>query len=187
MAEGKAYVFINYDQAVGFGHIGWGFHIAGDTYYYGSTDHLWNTKYALWDPVELIKYMNVNPSGNNDYWSAQGTEEQMLQTMRLGRHVRYHSYKVVTTPKASPLLARAYADSMRENGWNVLLNNCVHQSYQILTKYGGKDILPCPYKLINRFPRKWFDSIPAEARQLEKPTGRIMLPFFTPTSNRRVS
>lgn len=165
--DGLAFVFINFEQAAGFGHVGWGFQLDSDTYYYGSTDHLWNLKYPQWYLPELIRYMDVQPSVNNDYWAESGSLEDMLQCMRSGPHVRYHAYKCFTVESARAEHARQIADSMKDNGWNVLRNNCVHQSYQILSAYGGK-ILPCPYKLINRLPQRWFSLVPGEAVEIAR-------------------
>jgi len=158
--EGSAYIFINPDQAVGFGHIGWGFHIGGDRFYYGATDHLWRARYPYWYLPELIRYMDVAPDGSNDFWARTGTYYQMMTEMRIGRHVRYHQYKVLPVLMSNPLLAHTHADKIKNAGWNVVLNNCVHQTYQIITKYGAD--LPSPYQLLNRFPKNWFESIPAE-------------------------
>jgi hypothetical protein len=159
--HGEFFVFINFDQAAGFGHIGWGFLVGGERYYFGSTDHLWNTEYPMWHPLELIRYMNVAPQDNNDFWAELGSFDDMLHTMRRGQHVRYHAYKALPVEKAEPLRARALADQLRVTGWNVFFDNCVHQTYNVLTRYGVTD-LPDPDRLSHRFPKTWFDKIEAE-------------------------
>ncbi|MGH9550611.1 MAG: hypothetical protein ACRD3W_14625 [Terriglobales bacterium] len=184
--NGFAFVFINFEQAAGFGHIGWGFHIAGDRYYFGSTDHLWRRRYPLWHPLELVRYMDVQPANNNDYWAKLGTLEQMLITMRSGRHVRYHAYKCLQVTDPDPLTAKAYADTMKDGGWNVWRNNCVHQSYNILTKYGARS-LPSPFKMTNRFPRKWFESIAADEVILTPSTNKEIFPAVLGALDQKVS
>jgi hypothetical protein len=174
MNKGAAYIFINLEQAAGFGHIGWGFPLEGDQFYFGSTDHLWQTEYPIWHALELIRYMNVDPGANNDYWAQTGTFEEMLQLMRAGPHVRYHEYKIIPVASANPLLAKANADSMKNIGWNIILNNCVHQSFQIIGAYGGD--LPSPNTAANRFPKKWFAAIASESRVLEQSRGRLIIP-----------
>lgn len=39
---GQTYVFINYKQAAGFGHVAWGVRVAEDEFIFGSTDHLYH-------------------------------------------------------------------------------------------------------------------------------------------------
>jgi hypothetical protein len=160
----SAFIFINPDQAVGFGHIGWGFHVGGEQYCFGSTDHLWNTRYPYWHLPELIRYMDVAPNANNDYWSRTGDYKELMTDMRVGRHVRYHQFKVVPVEIPDPQAAIAFANSLEDEGWNVLLNNCVHQTYQVLTKYGAK--LPDPNLFLNRFPKNWFAEITGYATEL---------------------
>jgi hypothetical protein len=156
----SAFIFINVEQAVGFGHIGWALHRGGEEYYFGSTDHLWNTRYPYWHLPELLRYMDVAPKANNDYWSRSGTYEQMMTDMRIGRHVRYHMYKAVPVKNPAPQAAIDFADYLKDDGWNVIFNNCVHHTYQVLTKYGAE--LPDPNQLSNRLPKNWFGEIPGE-------------------------
>jgi hypothetical protein len=182
---GAAYVFINFEQAMTLGHIGWGLKVEENRYFFGSTDHLWNRKYPLWHPAELIRYMDVEPGKNNDYWSAFGTEDEMLTMMRSGSHVRYHSYKRLPVLNPDPAAAIMLAETMKDVGWNVVQNNCVHQSNAILTKYGGM-ILPNAYTPANRIPGNWFADIEAEAITLQ-PRVRNILPLVLHTQKRKVS
>lgn len=167
---GSLYVFINFEQAMTFGHIGWGFYVEENSYLFGSTDHLWNRSYPMWHPSELYRYMDVEPGRNNDYWSSLGTEEEMLQTMQSGNHVRYHAYKRVLVRDPAPAAAITFGQTMKNIGWNVLRNNCVHQSHAILTKYGGM-ILPNPHTPLDRLPRKWFGQIDAEETYFQPGAG----------------
>jgi hypothetical protein len=180
MTAGKAFIFINEEQAAGFGHIGWGFQLSADSFYFGSTDHLWRTDYPLWHPLELLRYMNVNSRENNDYWSNCGSLSEMLETMRRGPHVRYHLFKTIDVAEVNPLVARGCADSMSRNGWNIVSNNCVHQTFSIVTTFGAS--LPSPYKIANLFPKSWFAAIEAETSVLEPSSGRVILPS---TAHRR--
>ncbi len=160
MPSGEAYAFINYDQAARFGHLGWGFRISPDRYYFGSTDHLWRTEYPFWHPIELLRYMTVAPGDNNDFWAQSGSFSQMLQTMVSGHHIRYQFYKLVPVKDPRPEIACNFADSFTTKGWSVLFDNCVHHTHSILQIYGGEG-LPSPHKLPNRLPRTWFAEIPS--------------------------
>ncbi|HEY9678318.1 MAG TPA: hypothetical protein V6C76_09935 [Drouetiella sp.] len=169
---GAAYIFINFEQAVQLGHIGWGFHLDEDRYFFGSTDHLWNLAYPMWHPAELYRYMDVQPTKNNDYWSSIGSEQEMLQVMHSGPHVRYHAYKRIPVTEPQTDAAVKFAEGMKDRGWNVVQNNCVHQSYAILTKYGGA-ILPDAHTALNRIPRHWFKQIPGESVTIETRLGNV--------------
>ena len=177
MTKGFAYIFINLEQAVGFGHIGWGFLIEPETYCFGSTDHLWRLDYPIWNLPELIRYLHVEAGKNIDFWRSTGSRDEMLHTMKSGAHVRYHLYKELEVEKADPRLALARVDETAEAGWDVLSNNCVHQSYRIITAYGAK--LSSPGALTNRFPKTWFNTIGGEAKVLERSRGRIIIPSMT--------
>ncbi|MBS2002079.1 MAG: hypothetical protein JST44_11280 [Cyanobacteria bacterium SZAS LIN-5] len=183
---GAAYVFINFEQAMALGHIGWGFKVEPGRYFFGSTDHLWNREYPMWHPGELIRYMDVPAGANNDYWSAFGTEEEMLTVMRSGPHVRYHSYKRVPVAVPNPAAAIAFAEALKHNGWNVARNNCVHQSHAVLTQYSGP-ILPNPHTTLDRIPRRWFAAIQAEEMVLHDRVRNIFPILMRAQSRRKIS
>jgi hypothetical protein len=164
---GTGYVFINFEQAAGFGHVGWGFQLDENEYCFGSTDHLWNREFPEWHLVELLKYMNVERKMNNDFWVETGAKSQMLSVMSKGHHIRYHAYKCIAVETAQPQQARDFAQSLQHNGWNIMSNNCVHQVYSVLTTYGGTRI-PGPDFGLNRIPKVWFEGIEAEAVSLDK-------------------
>lgn len=160
MDTGSAYVFINFEQAARFGHVGWGFQTAEQEFCFGSTDHLWRREYPQWHPVELLRYMNVQPELNNDFWSETGPLERMLFVMGHGHHIRYHAYKRLCVGAPEAERARALAQAQKDNGWNLLNNNCVHQVYSVLTKYGERGL---PYPLaLNLIPKVWFEGIESE-------------------------
>lgn len=165
---GAGYVFINFEQAAGFGHVGWGFQLDENEFCFGSTDHLWNRKFPEWHLVELYRYMNVQPQKNNDFWAETGSKTQMLSVMGSGHHIRYHAYKSIAVEKAKPQEASCFAQSLADNGWNVMSNNCVHQVYSVLTAYGGNMKMPGPDFGLNRIPKVWFEGIEAESFSLSK-------------------
>lgn len=163
--RGSAFVFINLLQAVRFGHVAWGFALdeAGTQFYFGSSDHLY--RHPWWDLPGWIRYANVEAEGDIDWWAATGSRDDMLRIMSAGDpgryHIRYHLMKEVTVESASVDTARAAAESMRTGGWAVLSNNCVHQAYDVLTRYGAQ--LPDPNQpLTNLIPKVWFGKIPGQ-------------------------
>ena len=163
--SGRAYIFINFKQAARFGHIGWGFQLDDQSVFYGSTDHLYHHRW--WDLPGWIKYMNVPPHGHTDWWAEVGSEEVMLRTMKSGHHIHYHAYKVITVEQPRPEPARESAQAMQTAGWCVVGNNCIDQTYRIMSDFGGAHLLPAPYGMpLHVVPRLWFAAINSECVNL---------------------
>lgn len=164
--SGLAYVFINFQQAARCGHVGWGVSLGdGQNFHFGSTDHLYKASY--WNLLALARYSQVPPGGSIDWWAHVGTQSDMMRMMSGGHHIRYHAYKVVEIDQPDPERAISAAASLRNAGWNVLLNNCVHHVHKVLSAYGCRVEIPDPNKpLTNLIPRQWFTSIEAPARML---------------------
>lgn len=163
--QGSAFVFINLIQAARFGHVGWGFSLAEgqDRYYFGSTDHLF--RHPWWNLAAWMRYAHLETGVNNDWWSEIGTRKEMLRIMHGGHHSRYHiTYHVgkeIAVPAAHPDEAIALAGKLDNGGWSLLVNNCVHQTYSVLTEYGAT--LPKPIEpFTNVMPKKWFAAIEGE-------------------------
>jgi hypothetical protein len=156
--QGSAFIFINYIQAVRCGHVGWGFSIdeMQEQFYYGSTDHLY--RHPWWDLPGWIRYAHVEPELNNDWWSSIGSKSDMFEAMHRGHHIQYHACKSIPVEQARPEDAMNYAESLKSLGWSIFANNCVHQTYDVLTKYGA--VLPVPDRPItNLIPKQWFSII----------------------------
>lgn len=167
---GRAFVFINYKQAAHFGHIGWGVKLEGhDRYLFGSTDHL--IHHQMYDLIGWIRYASVPVGADIDYWSEEGTLANMLEVMKTGNHIRYHHYKAFPVPNAKPKEAMQAAEASGAGGWDVLTNNCVHQTFSVLNTYGAA--LPAPPPLIlgiGLIPRVWFKEIKGEIGELRHPS-----------------
>lgn len=166
MQSGRAFVFINYLQALKFGHVGWGFAVGADTFVYGSADHLLKRPY--YDLIALLKYSYVEPGGDIDFWSGRGSYQDMLAEMSQGQHIYYHAFKEITVSEPRIEAAAALVESTGRGGWALLGNNCVNQAGRILSTYGAE-----PDKLPQRglIPRRWFKSIAAEEKLLRPRQG----------------
>jgi hypothetical protein len=162
----SAFLFINFEQALGFGHIAWGFEIEPGRYFFGSTDHL--LKRPMWDLLALLKYSSVKPGDDIDYWSAQGSFEDMLDEMLNGHHIRYHSYKQLIVPvaEAAPLLAKEAAEKLRHEGWTLWDNNCVHQTYRLLKIFGAGHAMKEPFQA--PVPVHFFEQARGDAFELSR-------------------
>jgi len=138
----EALVFINFKQALGFGHVGWGFQLDGGAegesrYVFGSSDHLYRHSYLnLW---QLVRYSHVPRGGDTDFWIAFGSREDMLAAMKSGPHIVYHAAKVLPVEDARPGCVEPMAQRLRYMGWSILGNNCVDQALQLLRAYGVPD------------------------------------------------
>jgi hypothetical protein len=158
--KGLIYAFINVEQACRFGHLGWGFLDETDTFVFGSTDHLYH--HNVWDLPAWLKYMDVPVGENVDWWSARGSESEMLSSMRAGcsnsrRHLNYHYYKILRISDPRPAEARKVAEGQEFGGWSVLANNCVHHAHQIFAEYGAGQLIPDPRSAPTRvIPKTWY-------------------------------
>ena len=168
---GQFYVFINYEQAARFGHVGWGVRVGEDEYFFGSTDHLW--KHDWWDLAAWLRYMDVPPDGDIDWWVERGSRSEMLETMRRGHHqrsgyhIRYHAYKAIEVPRALPERAIEAAHKLRVMGWNLSRHNCVHQTFMILSEYCEQHDFPNPVNnLTHLIPKRWFQLLPGKTELL---------------------
>ncbi len=160
--KGSAFVFINNLQAARFGHVGWGFSLdeAQTRFYFGSTDHLY--RHPWWDLPAWVAYAHLKPETNNDWWSGTGTRDEMFRIMHQGHHeryhIRYHLAKEIEVSDANGDLAVEIAERLECEGWSVLANNCIHQTFNVLTAYGAS--LPEPARpIVNLIPKRWFAAI----------------------------
>lgn len=154
--KGAAYIFINYKQALKFGHVAWGFALADDVFCYGSSDHL--LKRPMSDLAALVKYSHVQAGGDIDFWSKRGSEHEMTEEMRSGHHIRYHAYKVIYLEEYHPDLALQEMEKVAAGGWSVLTNNCIHHTHRILQAYGLKEQILKPelFRPKSLMPKHWF-------------------------------
>ncbi len=159
-------MFINFRQAAGFGHVGWGFQLDDQSYLYGATDHLY--KHHHIDLISWMEYMYVQPGDHTDWWCGRGNEEEMIAAMsRSHHHIWYHACKIVDVKNAKPGEAETVARQLETAGWAVLNNNCVQQTYEIVKAYGADNLIPDPWA--NAFyliPRVWFSAFKGEVRML---------------------
>jgi hypothetical protein len=167
----QSFIFINYHQALRFGHVAWGFALSpgespgenqGKRYCWGSSDHLLRTPMS--DLISLAKYSYVPPGGDIDFWCEQGSFEQMLESMSQGHHIQhqeihyhinYHAYKELHQENQSGNSARALQELelIRAGGWSLLTNNCIDQTYRLLAAYGSGDALVDPRRRYGRASR----------------------------------
>lgn len=86
----------------------------------------------------------------------------MFRIMHQGHHeryhIRYHLAKEIEVSDANSDLAVEIAERLECEGWSVLANNCIHQTFNVLTAYGAS--LPEPARpIVNLIPKRWFAAI----------------------------
>jgi hypothetical protein len=154
----QAFIFINYHQALRFGHVAWGFALSSreskrKKYCWGSSDHLLRTPMS--DVIALAKYSHVPPGGDIDFWCEEGSFERMLESMSQGHHIQhqeiryhinYHAYKELYYGQQSGNVERALQEleMIKAGGWSLLTNNCIDQTYRLLDAYGAGAALVDP-------------------------------------------
>lgn len=155
--RGRAFAFINYRQALKFGHVGWGFATGADEFLYGSADHLLKRPYR--DLIALAKYSYVPAGGDIDFWTGRGSYDTMIDDMTRGHHIYYHAVKEIAVSRPNVEQAETLVERISGGGWCVVGNNCVNQAAGILRAYGAS-----PDKLPEAvvFPRFWFKAIGGE-------------------------
>lgn len=158
-SSGEILVFINFLQAARFGHVAYGFQVGDDEFVFGSTDHLW--KHEWWDLPAWVRYMNVPPAGDIDWWLERGNRAAMLKQMKSGHHIRYHAFKSMQIADAYPHKALEAAVSLQHGGWHLAKHNCVHQTYRIMDEYCKEHNFPNPHEdALNLIPKRWFSILP---------------------------
>ncbi len=174
---GQAFIFINYLQALRFGHVAWGFALGNGRYCYGSSDHL--LKRPMSDLIALARYSHVPAGGDIDFWCEEGSYDEMIAAMASGHHIRYHACKRIGDDSyrfdGNVEAARLAVEAVKVGGWSVLKNNCIHHTYQILKAYGVDDNLLVPTLLRpwSMLPKKWFKHAAGQSIVL-RPTTAIL-------------
>ncbi|MGH7193015.1 MAG: hypothetical protein ACREJM_05695 [Candidatus Saccharimonadales bacterium] len=171
MSTGQAFVFINVKQAARFGHVGWGFALGygQDQYFFGATDHL--IRHRWWNLGGWLAYSRVAPGAEVDWWGETGNRDQMMQSMsppqasRQRYHIWYHYAKAIDVSQAQPEKALALAQALETGGWSVTDNNCVQQSYRVLSAYGA-ELPPVSSNPLSWLPKPWFARIHGEIIRL---------------------
>lgn len=130
---GRAYLFVHRAGAHNLGHVGWAFQQEDGSLLCGSTE---NT-----GPHRVVP-----PGGDTTFWTrACVSEAEMLGEMRREHQPRpgepnaYDAYKCTPVARPDAQGAREAAARLREAGYNLLDNNCLHHALAILRVYGVPD------------------------------------------------
>jgi hypothetical protein len=160
--DGQAYVFsrkgfCNPDKypfvgRLGPTHVGFGFAVSPGIYVFGS--------------VEDTAGLPLIVDGDNQYWMATGTLDQMMATFLNPRSSGFHGallakpydqYRTATIRNPLVCAAVQSAETLYNTGYVLIGNNCLDAVYNVLTAYGFDfgDVNPDTY-ICPSGPEGWF-------------------------------
>ena len=113
---------------VNFGHVGWAFQVGGtSTWVFGATENGGGNFY-------------VPPGGDNQSWSASGSQSQMLAAFKNAGHFHsagyYTQFRCHTIPNTAVGAANNEIRRQDGSGYFFPTDNCLTKSVAILDAYG---------------------------------------------------
>ena len=148
----KAYVFINKTIPMNLGHVGWGFEIKPGHFCFGAK--------------EVAGNLHVSEGDNNYVFVRQGSEQQMLSTMKKGVRYPYHFCKAIEVPHTNPAAAMHMAEDSKKWGYFILGNNCMDDVFKIIKCYANGNDTVLPWPSTHPTPNHFFHDIPAPEMKL---------------------
>jgi hypothetical protein len=139
LARGSARVYNRRTGAHGAGHVGWAF----------------LDEQGLWDAGAVERGGLITPPGRSGYWS--NVMEDPTPRMRA---LNYDSYKEFEVNAPSPALARSTVGDVSRRYFNLVLHNCMQDTYNVLTAYGAN--LPQINKRWDFKPNDWYNLLMGE-------------------------
>lgn len=113
---------------ISFGHVGWAFQVGGtSTWIFGATENGGGSAY-------------VAPGGDNQSWSASGSEDQMFAAFRTAGHFHaagyYTQWRCRTIANSAVGAAQTAIAAQAASGYLFPTNNCLTKAVAILNAYG---------------------------------------------------
>jgi hypothetical protein len=139
LKEGRARVYNRRTGAHGAGHVGWAF-LSDD---------------GLWDVGAVERGGLVTPPGKSGYWSI--VMEDPNPRMRT---LNYDSFKEFPVAAPGIALARAAVGEVSRRFFNLVLHNCMQDTYNVLRAYGAN-----PPQINKRWdfkPNDWYNLLMGE-------------------------
>jgi len=179
---GTACVFIEPQGAkwagLNFGHIGWGYLVAGSsTWVYGATENPNGTP-------------QIDAPAFNGAWTESGTWSEMLDTFTLqtsypssvvnsssqAAHpsAPYTKYKCETVANTNVTNANAAANSTIHAGYTLGLNDCLTAVMNVLAAYNAQNL---PNRLTDPTPNTWFDALSSAWNAPSGPLGETWVNY----------
>jgi hypothetical protein len=156
--------FVNFDCPT---HVAFGFLVSPGMYMFGSLE---NGRGNL----------SISRDQDNGMWMANGTFDQMIQTMMNPCKSCFHG-AVNVTPYTeyklsiveSPMVCAAVqeAEAHYKSGFGGIFNNCLDAVYDILLLYGTPDLIPLD-PLFYWCPGDWYNALPSP-QWMERPLSSL--------------
>ncbi|MDQ6747568.1 MAG: hypothetical protein M3010_05610 [Candidatus Dormibacteraeota bacterium] len=142
LTRGMARVYNRRSGAHGAGHVGWAFLDEG----------------GLWDTGAVERGGLVTPPGKSGYWSSvmEDPNPRMLT-------LNYDTYKQFEVHAPSPALARIAVGEVSRRFFNLILHNCMQDTYNVLSAYGAN--MPQIDKRWDFKPNDWYNLLQGEIRR----------------------
>lgn len=141
--QGRARVYNRRVGAHGAGHVGWAFLAEDD----------------LWEAGAVERGGTITPPGKAGYWS-----QVMVDPNPRMISLSYDSYKEFEVEVPSIALARAHEFKVMSRFFNLVLHNCMQDTYDVLTAYGA--LLPPINKRWDFKPNTWYNLLMGELKRL---------------------
>ena len=143
MEQGRARVYNRRHGAHGAGHVAWAFLVED----------------GLWEVGAVEKGGTITPPGRSGYWS----DVQVDPNPRM-IGLNYNGYKEFEVAAPSVALARSVEADVSRRFFNLVIHNCMQDTYKVLTAYGA--LLPQIDKRWDFKPNDWYDLLTGELVRL---------------------
>ncbi|MFN2463864.1 MAG: hypothetical protein ABR573_08195 [Candidatus Dormibacteria bacterium] len=141
-SDGRARVYNRRTGANGAGHVGWGFLVED----------------GLWEVGAVENGGTITPPGRSGYW-ALVMEDPNPRMFTL----KYDTFKEFEVASPSIALARVEESEVSRRFFNLVLHNCMQDTYNVLTAYGAN--LPLINKRWDFKPNDWYDLLQGELKR----------------------
>jgi len=140
--SGLARVYNRRTGAHGAGHVGWAFQVED----------------GLWEAGAVERGGTITPPGRSGYWSLV-MEDPNPRMFTLN----YDSYKEFEVMSPSVPLARVEEAEVSRRFFNLILHNCMQDTYNVLKAYGAN--LPPINKRWDFKPNDWYNLLSGEFKR----------------------
>lgn len=147
---GVAIIAVRTTSVDNLGHVGVGFQNADGTWTIGAIEGD-PEKAILWGAAALPLI------GNNGGWVETG--KTLLEAEVLFHALGYDGFKIIQVSDSNPDLAEFVTNDFPMRGYNVVNNNCLSATIDVLTAYGAKNL---PLQIAHVAPNDYYANVKGE-------------------------
>jgi hypothetical protein len=141
--QGRARVYNRRMGARGAGHVGWAFRVEDE----------------LWEAGAVERGGLVTPPGKSGYWS-----QVMVDPTPRMTSLSYDSFKEFEVEIPSISMARAREARVQTRFFNLVIHNCMQDTYDVLTAYGAR--MPQIDRMWDWKPNEWYNALQGELTRI---------------------